>query len=535
MLCRMSFEVWAQLVHGAAMALLLVPISCLAQDDVPSLFDITREAAFAPLPDEASPLSEAIYAAIEQTGDDHEFMISASAERYREASATGDCDGMVVAAALVNRARKKLGETEAFGSGFATATCNEFCAPYFYFPALIEFSAGRYKQSLALLKRALPLCSTQEERVNVLMTIGACASGLGEVAESVKFAQWAYQQSPKPVSWKLVVNISSNLMGLGRADEATAILTEHLASTEETHPAIWLNKMQGHAMSGQVDSVWTAWHRTEPLLPPLPWDPMTLRALSSIAVLMPTEAFWNEVRDRAWASAAEMDLAQIFDEDDLRGLLFPEVPHALEGLIAADSMRWRVASQLHRQMEIANRASDNSVRQALSTEEARELLSRIDGKNDTENLPLWLLPLGLLGAFLLVWWLRPQGARNGAPARAAEAHGNEEPSNNHPLLSAFQYRIEQNIRKNVLPQSAHDDLIHKLKSKSNLLSDSILPQTDLYEIGGTELDILLLSLLGFSTKTIAQICSVSVGHIYNARTQLRVKLGANALTLSHWI
>ena len=535
MLCRITVVFWTKLFHGAALALLLLPLSGLAEDDVASLFDITREAAFAPLPSEASPLSAAIYAAIEQDGADHEFMIAANTERYRDAYENGECEGMVVAAALINRARKKLGQTEAFDAGFATATCSEFCAPYFYFPSLIEFSAGRYKQSLALLKRALPLCSTKKERINVLMTIGACASGLGEVAESIRFTQWAYEQSPKPVSWKLVVNISSNLMGLKRADEATAILTEYLASVEDSHPVIWLNKMQAHAMGGQADSVWTAWSRTETLLPPLPWSPMILRSLSSTAVLMPTEEFWNEVRERAWASAAELDLTQMFDEDDVRGLLFPQVPNTLEELIVADSMRWRVASELRRQMDIIQRDSGNSVRRALSTEEAQVLLSRINGSEDTTDLPWWLIALGLLGAFALVSRLREQRSKQAAPATEVKPNEHGAPSNGHPSQPAFIQRIEQSIRANVLPQSSHDDLIENLKRKSDMLSQTILPRTDLHQIDGTELDILLLTLLGFSSKTIAQICNVSVGHIYNVRTQLRTKLGNDALTLSHWL
>ncbi len=535
MLCRMTGEFWTERFRGAALALLLLPISGLAEDDVASLFDITREAAFAPLPSEASPLSAAIYAAIEQAGDDQEFIIAANKERYRDAYEKGECEGMVVAAALINRARKKLGQTESFDSGFATATCSEFCAPYFYFPSLIEFSAGRYKQSLALLKRALPLCSTKKERINVLMTIGACASGLGEVAESVRFAQWAYEQSPKPVSWKLVVNISSNLMGLGRADEATAILTEYLASVEDPHPVILLNKMQGHAMCGQADSVWAAWRRTETLLPPLPWSPMILRSLSSTAVLMPTEAFWNQVRERAWASAAELDLAQMFDEDDVRGLLFPQVPNTLAELIAADSMRWRVASELRRQMDILQRDSGSSVRRALSTEEAQMLLSRVNGSEDTTDLPFWLMALGLFGAFPLISRLRKQGPKQADPAKEAKANEHEVPSNGQPSQLAFLQRIEQSIRANVLPQSSHDDLIENLKSKSDLLRETILPRTNLHQIDGTELDVLVLTLLGFSSKTIAQICNVSVGHIYNARTQLRTKLGNDALTLSYWL
>ncbi len=532
----MCLGFWTKPLNVAALVLLLAPIGGLAQNDVSSLFEVTREDAFAPLPSESSLLSEEIYAAIEQAGDDHEFTISAYTERYESAIEKGDCDDMVVAAALVNRARKKLGKTEAFGSAFATSTCSEFCAPFFYFPSLIEFGAGRYTQSLALLKKALPLCSTQEERVNVLMTIGACANGLGEVAESVKFAQWAYEQSPKPVSWKLVVNISSNLMGLGRTDEAIAILTEHLAVAEEIHPAVWLNKMQGHAMSGQVDSVWTAWRQAETLLPPLPWNPMILRALSSTAVLMPTASFWNEIQDRAWASAEEMDLAQIFDQEDLRGLLFPQVTHNLEGLITADSMRWRVASQLHRQMDVAQLESEKSVRRALSTSEAKELLSRVNGDANTTEWPLWLLSLGVVGVLALVGWQRRQHrSKITGSVLAAEESGSENPADHHPLLPALQYRIEQNIRTNVLLTSSHDDLVHTLREKSSLLSDTILPQTDVHQIEGTELDILVLTLLGISTKTIAQICNVSVGHIYNIRTQLRNKLGPDALTLSHWL
>jgi|GEM_PF-3492123 len=517
---------------GIACALLLGTWGVLRGGEDAALFaEITRDLAFAPFA-EASTSSNALYAAINEEGDRHAAVLEKYTGLYQAATGNGDCDGMVVSAALVNRARTKLGQREPFRTPIATTTCAELCAPYFYYPALIEFDAGRYLESVALLKKALPLATTTEERVNILMTIGACASGLGEVAESVKFAQWAYEQSPKPVSWKLVTNISSNLMGLGQPMEAAALLREHLASTAERHPAVLLNKMQAHAQAGETDSVPAMWAQVEPLLGELPWNPMVLRTLGSVAVLMPTDSFWVGIQERAWASAEETDLTQMFDSDDIRGLLFPQIPHSLASLISNESQRWDLAHKLHHQIEKEVGEAQRTNQHALSTEEARKLLARVEGTEETSNFPAWPVALAFACLAGLALW-----HRRGTPSIEPTANS-EEPATAprmHPKLQALLIRLEQNIRHSYQKPAHQDQLLLNLKEKAPMLNEGVIPNAVEANVDGTELDILVLTLLGIHAKEIAQICSVSVGHIYNVRTNLRKKFGADSMNLSHWL
>lgn len=517
---------------GISSALLLGAWGILRGGDDAVLFvEITRDLAFAPFA-AASTSSNALYAAINQEGDHHDAVLEKYTGLYQVATAHGDCDGMVVSAALVNRARKKLGQHEPFLTPIATTTCAELCAPYFYYPALIEFDAGRYKESLALLKKALPLATTTEERVNILMTVGACASGLGEVAESVKFTQWAYEQSPKPVSWKLITNVSSNLMGLGQPMEAAALLQEHLASRGERHPAVLLNKMQAHALAGETDSVPAMWAQAEPLLGELPWNPMVLRTLGSVAVLMPTDSFWEGIQERAWASAEETDLTQMFDSDDIRGLLFPQFPHSLASLISHESQRWEIAHRIHSQIEKEEGKARRTTQHALSTEEARKLLARMEGTEETSNIPGW--PVALVFACIagLALW-----RRRGTPSTEPTANS-EEPATAprmHPKLQALLIRLEHNIRKGLRKANNQDILLLNLKEKAPMLNGRVIPNAVEANVDGTELDILVLTLLGIHAKEIAQICSVSVGHVYNIRTNLRKKFGDDSMSLSHWL